>query len=419
MYVQNFDPKQLNVGIWSGDVKLRDLELRREALDQLHLPINVVEGHLGSLTLSIPWSNLRGKPVQVKIEDVYLLAAPREDQDYNPEDQDKRDHAVKMEKLDSAELLKERSAEGMSQEEQQKNQSFTASLVTAIVDNLQISVKNVHVRYEDSISDPGHPFAAGLTLQELSAVSTDENWKPTFIQSTSAGSTHKLATLGALAIYWDTDAKLLGSGKGSQTAEEQGIDHTAIIDKFRDMIAKKDDTEFGAHQYILKPVTGRAGLEIDKTGKLDRPKMKARLLFNELGFVIDDDQYRDALMLVDLFHYFIRHQEYRKFQPKSSPKDDPRAWLRFATKSVYDKIHERNRRWTWAYFKERRDDRIKYIDLFKKKKKEEKLTPEEVTELDQLERKLSYEDLRFWRSLARNQLRKENVGVKKAPQKQT
>ena len=32
MYVQNFDPKQLNIGIWSGDVKLRNLELRREAL---------------------------------------------------------------------------------------------------------------------------------------------------------------------------------------------------------------------------------------------------------------------------------------------------------------------------------------------------------------------------------------------------
>ena len=53
MYVRNFDPKQLNVGIWSGDVKLRNLELRREALDQLHLPLNVVEGHLGSLTLQI------------------------------------------------------------------------------------------------------------------------------------------------------------------------------------------------------------------------------------------------------------------------------------------------------------------------------------------------------------------------------
>jgi vacuolar protein sorting-associated protein 13A/C len=116
MYVRNFDPKQLNVGIWSGDVKLKDLELRREALDQLHLPLNVIEGHIGSLVLSIPWSNLRGKPVRINIEDLFLLAAPKEDEEYDAEEEEKRSHAVKMEKLDSAELLKERNTEGMSKE---------------------------------------------------------------------------------------------------------------------------------------------------------------------------------------------------------------------------------------------------------------------------------------------------------------
>ena len=417
MYVQNFDAKQLNVGIWSGDVKLRNLELRREALDQLRLPLNVVEGHLGSLTLSIPWSNLRGKPLKVNIEDVFLLAAPKEDADYDADEEERRAHAVKMEKLDSAELLKERNTEGMSAEEQQKNQSFTASLVTAIVDNVQVSVKNIHIRYEDSIADPGHPFALGLTLAEFSAVSTDENWKPTFIQGTAA-STHKLATLGSLAVYWDTDASLIGTGKGSESKDEQHIDHEEFIDKVRGMIARGDNPDLGDHQFILKPISGRAGLEMDKTGKADRPKMKARLLFDELGFIIDEDQYRDALMLVDLFHYFIRHQEYKKLQPKSSPKEDPAGWLRFAGKAVLDKIHDRNRRWSWDYFKERRDDRLRYIELFKKKKREEKLTTDESTELDKLERKLTYEDLRFWRSLARNQLRKENVGVKKPPPKQ-
>ena len=88
MYVKNFDPKQLNVGIWSGDVTLRNLELRKEALDQLHLPLNVVEGHLGQLTLSIPWSNLRGKPVKVNIEDVFLLSAPKEEADYDVEEEE-------------------------------------------------------------------------------------------------------------------------------------------------------------------------------------------------------------------------------------------------------------------------------------------------------------------------------------------
>jgi vacuolar protein sorting-associated protein 13A/C len=418
MYVQNFDAKQLNVGIWSGDVKLRNLELRREALDQLRLPLNVIEGHLGSLTLSIPWSNMRGKPLKVNIEDVFLLAAPKEDADYDAEEEERRAHAVKMEKLDSAELLKERNTEGMSAEEQQKSQSFTASMITAILDNVQVSVKNIHIRYEDSIADPGHPFALGVTLAEFSAVSTDENWKPTFIQGNST-STHKLATLGSLAVYWDTDAKLIGSGKGNQSKEEQHIDHNEFIEKVRSMIVQGDSSELRDHQFILKPISGRAGLEMDKTGKADRPKMKARLLFDELGFIIDEDQYRDALMLVDLFHYFIRHQEYKKYQPKSSPKEDPAGWLRFAGQAVLDKIHDRNRKWSWEYFKERRDDRIRYIDLFKKKKREEKFTPAETEELDKLERKLTYEDLRFWRSLARNQLRKENVGVKKPPPKQT
>jgi vacuolar protein sorting-associated protein 13A/C len=409
MYVKNFDAKQLNVGIWSGDVKLRDLELRREALDQLHLPVNVVEGHLGQLTLSIPWSNLRGKPVKVNIEDVFLLAAPKEEADSNPEDDEKRAQAVKIEKLESAELLKERNTEGMSQEEQQKNQSFTQTLVTAIVDNLQVSIKNVHIRYEDSIAAPGHPFAIGLTVQEISAVSTDADWRPTFIQSTS-GTTHKLATLGKLAFYWNTDAELFGTGKGTEVGfEAQGIDHDEMMSKFRAAIENTDN-----HQYMLKPVTGRAGIELDKTGKVDRPKVKARLLFNELGFVLDEDQYRDALMLVDLFHYFIRHQEYKKFEPEKSPKEDPRAWITFAGKAVLRKIQDRNRRWTWDYFKERRDDRVRYIELFKKKKKEEKMPPAEIEEVKSLEAKSTYEDLRFWRSLARNQLRKENAGIKKA-----
>ncbi|KAF2858296.1 hypothetical protein K470DRAFT_221567 [Piedraia hortae CBS 480.64] len=414
LYVRNFDPKQLNVGIWGGDVKLRDLELRREALDQFRLPLNVVKGHISLLVLKIPWSNLRGQPVQIQIDDVFLLASPKEEQEYNVEEEERRAYTVKMEKLESAEMLHERTSENLSAEEQKKHQSFTAALTTTVIDNVQIQVKNVHIRYEDAISDPNHPFAAGLTLRELSAVSTDEGWRPTWIQSTS-DTTHKLATLGSLGLYWDTDAKLFGQGTGEQVT---GSDDQELLEKFRNLIVQGDNPAVKDHQYILKPVSGRAGLEMSKTGKYDRPKMKARLLFNELGFVLDDEQYRDALMLVDLFHYFIRHQEYRKWQPKKTPKEDARAWLQFAAKVVLERIHDKNKRWTWAYFKERRDDRIRYISLFKQKKLDEKLSPEDAQELDALEHKLSYEDLRFWRSLARNELRKEGALRQKEQPKQ-
>lgn len=55
LQVDNLNTGQLNIGIWSGDVKLKNLRLKREALDKFRLPVDVVEGYLGDLTLSIPW----------------------------------------------------------------------------------------------------------------------------------------------------------------------------------------------------------------------------------------------------------------------------------------------------------------------------------------------------------------------------
>ena len=418
MYVKNFDPTQLKVGIWSGDVKLKNLELRREALDQLKLPINVVEGHLGELTLVIPWSNIRGAPVKVFIEDVFLLASPKEEAKYDEAEEESRRQRLKMEKLDSAELLKEKNREGMSHEEQKKNQSFTQSFATKVVDNLQVTIKNIHVRYEDSISAPGHPFTLGLTLQEFSAVSTNGEWKPTFIQDSNT-TTHKLATLGALAVYWNTDSDLFGSGREAASPLKEKMTHDEMVDKFKSMVGKAHAVSSN-HQYILRPVNGQAKIELDKSGNIRVPKFKANLLFEEIGLVLDDDQYRDALMMVDLFHYFIRHQEYKALKPKDvRPKEDPRAWLLFAGNAVLNKIHERNRKWSWDYFKERRDDRQRYIELFKKKKQQQQLTTEENEDYGKLEWKMGYEDLRFWRSLARNQLKKENAeALKRQPQQQ-
>lgn len=75
-------------------------------------------------------------------------------------------------------------------------------MTNKIVSNVQVRVKNIHIRYEDGTSAPEvssqfrnlilradrqHPFAAGMTLSELSAISTDGNWVETFIQDSLHG----------------------------------------------------------------------------------------------------------------------------------------------------------------------------------------------------------------------------------------
>jgi len=96
-------------------------------------------------------------------------------------------------------------------EDSQQSQGLWESLTAKIINNLQVTVKNIHVRYEDKLSVPGvcgavllfisfsneglsipqHPFAAGITLAGFTAVSVNENWQAAFIEST-AGAIHKV-----------------------------------------------------------------------------------------------------------------------------------------------------------------------------------------------------------------------------------
>lgn len=49
--------------------------------------------------------NLGNQPVEVLIEDVYLLVVPSTQSVYDPEEEEKRAQAAKLERLENAELL--------------------------------------------------------------------------------------------------------------------------------------------------------------------------------------------------------------------------------------------------------------------------------------------------------------------------
>ena len=44
--------------------------------DELDLPVKIKSGHLGKLTLKIPWKNLYSSPVVATLEGLYILVTP-------------------------------------------------------------------------------------------------------------------------------------------------------------------------------------------------------------------------------------------------------------------------------------------------------------------------------------------------------
>ncbi|KAF9241379.1 vacuolar protein sorting-associated protein 13 [Melanogaster broomeanus] len=382
-YVENLDMNQVNYGIGQGQLTLRNLRLKKGALDKFSLPVDVLEGHLGTFTLSLHWMNLGNRPVEILIENVYLLVVPSPQTDIDPEEEELRALVAKKERLENAELLHMRGQPELSSDTSPESQGLWASLTAKIINNLQVTVKNIHVRYEDKLSVPGHPFAAGITLAGFTAQSVNGKWEPAFIEST-AGAINKLANLQSLAVYFDTDSPSM-AGLPLQEAKEQ----------FMNMISLKDQTS--AHQFILSPVSGEGRIAV----------------------ALDDNQYRDTISLVDMYHFYIRQHQYRKFRPSDEDfaRNRGRAFLKFAGAAILDSVRERKRKWTWAYFAERRDDRNKYVELFERKIKNI-LRDQETALIEALEKKLRYEDIRFYRSIARSRLRKDMAQRKKLEEEQ-
>lgn len=52
-------------------------------------------------------------------------------------------------------------------EKEPKKDSFAEKMAAQIIKNLQIQIRNIHVRYEDAYTDPKNPFSIGVSLAEL------------------------------------------------------------------------------------------------------------------------------------------------------------------------------------------------------------------------------------------------------------
>ena len=98
-YISNLQTNQLELGIFSGSVVLHNLTLKKDIFTRLRLPVEILDGCVGSLTLSIPWSDLKGKPLKIGIRDVYILAVPQGSREYDPEAEQEEELAAKQKKL--------------------------------------------------------------------------------------------------------------------------------------------------------------------------------------------------------------------------------------------------------------------------------------------------------------------------------
>lgn len=359
----------------------------------MNLPVEVFFGHLGRLELHIPWRNLKSEPVKVIVEDLFLLAGPRVETEYDPAVEEERIQKAKQERLETAEIFQSSVENKLSQD--MKNESFTTQLVTKIVDNLQVIVNNIHIRFEDSTSNPQRLFSFGVTLKTLSAVSTDEEWNETFLVNPQEA-VHKLVNLDSFSLYWNTR-------EGSM----RDLSYEEFVEVARERIGDEE------HAYILKPVSGIGKVVLNKFIREGTPKTLLNVLFDAFGINVNYEQYYDILCALAALSTAQRALPYRKYRPTGDGVR-PIDLFKFAGTCFQAEIHERNRRRTWAYVMQRRVDRKEYVNLFSNKIILGSLNAEDSARLGELERRLEFDDIMHYRALARAFAKKSQASTPKS-----
>lgn len=86
-----------------------------------------------------------------------------------------------------------------------------------------------------------------------------------------------------------------------------GLPPAEAIKKFSDLISQGD--HIPSHQFILKPVSGEGRVVMNHKLDKDTPRFDVQLQFDEIGVALDDNQYRDAISLVDMYHVYTRQHQ--------------------------------------------------------------------------------------------------------------
>jgi vacuolar protein sorting-associated protein 13A/C len=182
-YIDNLQQNQLNVGIWSGEVILNDLILKKEALDGLDLPIEVSYGCLGEFVLMIPWQSIKTKPIHIIMRNVHVMVKPKTaDSLRDPHVEIEKAFRRKMQQIEMSEILAAPIEAMMTQETDPNTASFTYHLITKMIDNLHFQLDSLHIRYVDPHDQS---LCFGLYIESMKGTSADKEWHTAASPSTT------------------------------------------------------------------------------------------------------------------------------------------------------------------------------------------------------------------------------------------
>ncbi|KAJ8906925.1 hypothetical protein NDN08_003409 [Rhodosorus marinus] len=299
-YVLGLDKDKIQIGVWNGKLELKSLALHSEALSILfetlgiNVPVTVLAGQIGTLNVEVPWKSLRSKPIRITLSDLSIVASPVKVS--SQEAFRLRQNRLKSGKLAADDLVREsrwteKTVSSSSAKSTRYSRLFggvTSRLLSKVVDNIQIELCDVKIRFEDQ-TDPEKPFSIDIDLAALRLLSADSGWNVVYVEDNASEMLHKLIQLNGLAIR-------CGSLERIYNPEVHGTLRSQIL-----YLAEPPE---GAAE-LISPISGTVRATVRRasaralSSSEPEPDVKLEVFFPSMEMTMDHFQYSSFLKLTN------------------------------------------------------------------------------------------------------------------------
>ncbi|KAM4737865.1 intermembrane lipid transfer protein VPS13D isoform 3-T3 [Anableps anableps] len=383
-YVSNLNTDQLSIALLKGAVELENLPLRKDALREFDLPFEVKAGFIGKITLQIPFYRPYSDPWVISMSQLNLIIGPAQLQEF---DGDKENEEVRERKKYLLKALEDKFRSECEQRGESYWYSVTASVVTRIVENIELKIQNVHLRFEDDFSIPEKPFSFGVCINSVSAQNPSK-------ESVQKPFRQKQLEIEDFSVYWDTECEMLGKLPASQ-----------IQDAMTQCMQSRQ------HQYIFEPVRAsvllRRNTSREPLRSRHNPRIEGQVQLEPMSLRLSQVQYQQIMAFLKEVDRRERGMLYRTWRPKVPISGNGRTWWMFAIQANLSDIREQRRRGSWGFALQRARDAQTYTGLYFKRLKGAVLSPEEEAELERVEEEQTLEELQILREVVHDWFRKE------------
>ncbi|XLS59714.1 hypothetical protein HN51_009469 [Arachis hypogaea] len=390
-YFKDIQKEQLKIRL--EVVLLENVELILEAFDYLQLPFALKQGRVGRLSIKIPWKK-PWDPIIIILEDVFVSASQRDDQEWGAEAVEKREFAGKKAKLAAAELEKlSRRVSGSN-----AGQSFISHITAKVLDSIQVDIRNFHVLYSDMQNDMGHVMF-GLKFSNLTMkqnVAGSYNARVRVVQE------HKIVEIKGLEFY---SSIFHGS---MELVTVNGMSNSHLATNIR--------SEGEYYNSILAPCDVTITLSANRSHRPDddAPQYSVSAEMSGLVVSLDECQLQQMFIVWDYVCICRLREKYGRFRPWHCPL--PRKskgwqifWWHYAQESVLSDVRKKQKKTSWRYLGDRLSYRRKYINLYKIKldflQQQQPVDEDVLQDLEEMEKESDLDDILNYRSAAEYAMR--------------